>query len=221
MYGTKNRVRVHVQAGFEDGKVADLRFRDAATMTATMAITWHQGERTGTVEVSSGTKASGLKLCLNAESCPVNMQGSVDIRVRRSANPLSMKKSLGAVINDGDEEVAAHWQLFVDEPPPVVTVPVTTEVQVFTSERSKQLGVVALHGDQALQDVKADLEAKFGGTRTALPERPSQPHCPRLVFPSAARAQPCPSAQASLTARGWSSLLQHACSPLSQSTATQ
>ena len=85
MYGTKNRVRVHVQAGFEDGKVADLRFRDAATMTATMAITWHQGERTGTVEVSSGTKASGLKLCLNAESCPVNMQGSVDIRVRRSA----------------------------------------------------------------------------------------------------------------------------------------
>ena len=110
-------------------------------MTATMAITWHQGERTGTVEVSSGTKASGLKLCLNAESCPVNMQGSVDIRVRRSANPLSMKKSLGAVINDGDEEVAAHWQLFVDEPPPVVTVPVTTEVQVFTSERSKQLGV--------------------------------------------------------------------------------
>ena len=67
-------------------------------MTATMAatITWHQGERTGTVEVSSGTKASGLKQCLNAESCPVNVQGSVDIKVRRSANPFSMKKSLGA-----------------------------------------------------------------------------------------------------------------------------
>ena len=99
VYVNKNRVRLRLQSRHEDpAKVADLRFRDAATMTATMAatITWHQGERTGTVEVSSGTKASGLKQCLNAESCPVNVQGSVDIKVRRSANPFSMKKSLGA-----------------------------------------------------------------------------------------------------------------------------
>ena len=75
----------------------NLHIPDAATMAPdTMTITWHQGDRTGTVEVSSGTKASGLKLCLNAESCPVNVQGSVDIKVRRSANPFSMKKSLGA-----------------------------------------------------------------------------------------------------------------------------
>ena len=110
-------------------------------MTATLTITWHQGERTGTVEVSSGTKASGLKLYLNAESCPVNLEGSVAIRVRRSPNTFSMKKPLGALINEGDAEVAAHWELFVDEPPPVVAVPVTTEVQVLTSERVRSNSV--------------------------------------------------------------------------------
>ena len=85
---------------------------------------------------------------------------------------MSMKKPLGSLItNGGDPEVANHWVLYIDVPPPVVHQPrsaVTTDVKVWTSKRDKQLGVATLHAAQALQDVKANLESSFRGSRIIL-----------------------------------------------------
>ena len=87
-----------------------------------------------------------------------------------------MKKPPGAVKrhHHAGPEVKDHRKFFLDVPPQVVAA-AATRVHVYCKGALEAEGVLAMHGDQLLREVKGDLVSKFGGTRTALPQRSSHP----------------------------------------------
>ena len=89
---------------------------------------------------------------------------------------LSLKKPPGAVKrhHHAGPEVKDHRKFFLDVPPQVVAA-AATRVHVYCKGALEAEGVLAMHGDQLLREVKGDLVSKFGGTRTALPQRSSHP----------------------------------------------
>ena len=88
---------------------------------------------------------------------------------------LSLKKPPGAVKrhHHAGPEVKDHRKFFLDVPPQVVAA-AATRVHYCKGALEAE-GVLAMHGDQLLREVKGDLVSKFGGTRTALPQRSSHP----------------------------------------------
>ena len=122
------------------------------------------------------------------------MQAGLDI----GTSMLSLKKPPGAVKrhHHAGPEVKDHRKFFLDVPPQVVAAAAT---RVYCKGALEAEGVLAMHGDQLLREVKGDLVSKFGGTRTALPQRSSHPT--RLLSVPA--------------------VLPHACSPLPQWMATR
>ena len=51
----------------------------AQEAAAPLLLDWSQGEKSGTVTVDHGTKASGLQACLNADTCEANVQAGLQI----------------------------------------------------------------------------------------------------------------------------------------------
>ena len=100
------------------------------------------------------------------------MQAGLDI----GTSMLSLKKPPGAVKrhHHAGPEVKDHRKFFLDVPPQVVAS-AATRVHVYCQGALGAEGVLAMHGDQLLREVKGDLVSKFGGTRTALPQRSSHP----------------------------------------------
>ena len=100
------------------------------------------------------------------------MQAGLDI----GTSMLSLKKPPGAVKrhHHAGPEVKDHRKFFLDVPPQVVAA-AATRVHVYCKGALEAEGVLAMHGDQLLREVKGDLVSKFGGTRTALPQRSSHP----------------------------------------------
>ena len=98
------------------------------------------------------------------------MQAGLDI----GTSMLSLKKPPGAVKrhHHAGPEVKDHRKFFLDVPPQVVA---TAATRVYCKGALEAEGVLAMHGDQLLREVKGDLVSKFGGTRTALPQRSSHP----------------------------------------------
>ena len=100
------------------------------------------------------------------------MQAALDI----GTSMLSLKKPPGAVKrhHHAGPEVKDHRKFFLDVPPQVVAA-AATRVHVYCKGALEAEGVLAMHGDQLLREVKGDLVSKFGGTRTALPQRSRHP----------------------------------------------
>ena len=101
------------------------------------------------------------------------MQAGLDI----GTSMLSLKKPPGAVKrhHHAGPEVKDHRKFFLDVPPQVVAAAATRVVHVYCKGALEAEGVLAMHGNQLLREVKGDLVPKFGGTRTALPQRSSHP----------------------------------------------
>ena len=100
------------------------------------------------------------------------MQAGLNI----GASMLSLKKPPGAVKrhHHAGPEVKDHRKFFLDVPPQVVAAAATSR-RGYCKGALEAEGVLAMHGDQLLREVKGDLVSKFEGTRTALPQRSSHP----------------------------------------------
>ena len=117
------------------------------------------------------------------------MQAGLNI----GASMLSLKKPPGAVKrhHHAGPEVKDHRKFFLDVPPQVVAA-AATRVHVYCKGALEAEGVLAMHGDQLLREVKGDLVSKWRHAHSPAPAvKPPNPTAVCACRASLTRALPC------------------------------
>ena len=98
------------------------------------------------------------------------MQAGLDI----GTSMLSLKKPPGAVKrhHHAGPEVKDHRKFFLDVPPQVVAA-AATRVHVYCKGALEAEGVLAMHGDQLLREVKGDLRHAHSPAPAVKPPNPT------------------------------------------------